>query len=208
MRKQIGTALVLALSFGAAFAAVAQEKKPAIQPGPGVKVEDVKMPEGQRGVAQLVTVTATVEAIDQATRAVTLKAPSGKPISFTAGPEVKNLAQVKVGDSVVVKYYESLVFELQKPGAAKGVADAEKTTAQAKPGEKPSGKEQVKVRVTATISAIDKTTSYITLVGPKGNAYDVKARDPKVFNEIKVGDKVDVTYTEALAISVEPAPKK
>jgi hypothetical protein len=208
MRKQIGTTLALAAALALAVSVNAQEKKPAVEPGPGIKVEDVKMPEGQRGVAQLVTATATVEAVNQATRAVTLKTPAGKPLSFTAGPEVKNLAQVKVGDSVVVKYYESLAFSLQKPGADKALVTAEEKTDQAKAGQKPSASEAVKVRVTTTIQAIDTVGSYVTLVGPKGNAYDVKVRDPKVFSGIKVGDKVDVTYTEALAISVEPAPKK
>ena len=49
--------------------------------------------------AQAVAVTATVEAIDQTTRMVTLKAADGKLVSFVADEAVKNLPQVKVGDT-------------------------------------------------------------------------------------------------------------
>ena len=208
MKKQMGMALVFALVLGAGAANGQAKSAAPVPPGPGVKTEDLKMPAGTRGIAQLVTLTATVQAIDQATRMVTLKGPEGKVYSFKASDEVKNLPQVKAGDSVVVKYYESLAFKLQKPGSDKPVLDAEEGIATAKPGEKPAGIAGRKIRVTTTIQALDKAKSYVTLVGPEGNAYDVKVRDAKVFDEVKVGDKVDVTYTEALAIAVEPAPKK
>ena len=73
-----------------------------------------------------VTVTATVEAIDQKTRMVTLRGPDGKLTTVHAGDQVKNLAQVKKGDQVVVTYYESLAYEVHKPGgqAVPGVVAA------------------------------------------------------------------------------------
>jgi hypothetical protein len=37
---------------------------------------------------------------------------------------------------------------------------------------------------------------------------DVKVQDPKNLENVKVGDQVAITYTEALAISVEKAKKK
>ena len=196
MKDFVGTAVVAALIAGSSFAAQAQ-----------VKTESVPMPAGTRGVAEVVTVTATVQAIDQKTRQVTLKGPEGKVVSFKAGDEVKNLAQVKVGDQVVVKYFESIAFKLQKPGSTKPEASLDEGIVAAKPGEKPAGAAARKIRVTTTIQAIDAIASYVTLVGPEGNAWDVKVKDPKVFTEVKIGDKVDVTYTEALAIAVEPAPK-
>lgn len=52
---------------------------------------------------RIVNATATVEAIDLAKRVVTLKGPKGNLFDITAGDEVRNLAQVKVGDLVKVK---------------------------------------------------------------------------------------------------------
>jgi hypothetical protein len=45
-------------------------------------------------------------------------------------------------------------------------------------------------------------------MGPKGNKETIKVRDPKNLNGVKVGDMVDITYTESLAIKVDEAPKK
>ncbi len=67
------------------------------------------------------------------------------------------------------------------------------------------------VTVKATIEAIDKTNRVIKLKGPKGNVVEVKA-DEKVkrFDELNVGDVVEATYTESLAVHVrkpdEPVP--
>ena len=43
-------------------------------------------------------IVATVEAVDAAKRQVTLKGPKGNVVPLTVGPDVRNLAQVKVGD--------------------------------------------------------------------------------------------------------------
>ncbi|MDZ7596853.1 MAG: hypothetical protein U5J82_00785 [Desulfobacterales bacterium] len=152
------------------------------------------------------TMTATVESVDLATRMVTLKGPEGKLVEFKVGEEVKNLPQVKVGDQVVTTYYESIAAQILKPGTDPGVA-AQQAVAAAKPGEKPAGAAAQQVTVTATIEAIDENGHYVTLKGPKGKSTAVKVRDPKNLEGVQVGDTVMITYTEALAISVEPAGK-
>ena len=101
------------------------------------------------------TMTATVESVDLATRMVTLKGPEGKLMEFRAGEEVKNLPQVKVGDQVVMTYYESIAAQILKPGTDPGAA-AQQVVAAAKPGEKPAGAAAQQVTVTATIEAIDE----------------------------------------------------
>jgi ribosomal 50S subunit-recycling heat shock protein len=157
---------------------------------------------------RVVTVTATVEAIDVAKRLVTLKGPKGNVITVTVGERVKNLPQVQVGDQVVVKYYEALAFRVLKPGEATPSASATGATATAQPGQKPAGVEAREVTVTVTIEALDRKASTVTFKGPEGNSVTVKAQDPKNLEKVKVGDQVEVTYTEALAISVEKAKKK
>jgi len=62
------------------------------------------------------------------------------------------------------------------------------------------------VTVTASVIALDPPTQTVTLKGPK-QTVDVKVADPEQFKRISVGDQVEATYTEALAISVEAAPK-
>jgi len=151
-------------------------------------------------------VTATVESVDLSTRMVTLKDPEGKLMEFRAGEEVKNLPQVKAGDQVVMTYYESIAAQIVKAGTDPG-AVAQQAVATAKPGEKPAGAAFQQVSVTATVEAIAENREYVTLKGPEGKSAEVKVRDPKILEGVKVGDTVMITYTEALAVSVEPAGK-
>src|SRR5690349_11033863 len=68
-----------------------------------------------KGVAmQAVKASATVEAVDVATRTVKLKNARGDERTITAGPEVRNLDQIKVGDTVTIEYVEALAIELKK----------------------------------------------------------------------------------------------
>ena len=189
--------LLLALVFGLTLVAgvVAEEKAAAKGAKPsGMKEKTVKM-------------TATVQAIDLDKRVVTLKGQKGNIFDLKVGEEAKNLPQVKVGDLVKVQFYESLAFEVTKPGQAGG-AGATAAVASAKPGEKPAGIAAGQVTVTATIEAIDAKKNRVTLKGPEGKTQEIKVKDPKNLVNVKVGDQVVLTYTEALAISVEPVKKK
>lgn len=155
---------------------------------------------------EAVSITATVEKIDLKKRLVTLKGPEGNEVTIHVDKRVKNLPQVKKGDEVVVDYLQSIAVDLHKSGEPPEVAAAG-GVAIAKPGEMPGGIAVKRVRVTATISAIDAAKSSVTLTGPRGNAFPVKVKDPSRLEGLKVGDAVDVTYTEALAIAVKKPTK-
>ncbi len=188
--------LLMAVVFGTtlAFGALAEEKKDKDVKPSGVKERTIKR-------------TATVQAIDLANRVVTLKGEKGNIFDLKVGEEAKNLPQVKVGDLVTVQYYESLAFEVTKPGQAVA-AGATTGVASAKPGEKPAGVAAGQVTITATVEAIDAKNHYVTLKGPDGKAKEIKVKDPKNLVNVKVGDQVAITYTEALAISVEAVEKE
>jgi hypothetical protein len=153
-------------------------------------------------------VTATVEAINLEKRVVTLKGPEGKPFDVKVGEQAKNLPQVKVGDLVTVNYYESLAVKVFKKGEAPQFEGVTEGVATAKPGEKPGGVVVSQVTLTATVEALDKKKQTATLKGPEGKSFTVKVKDPKNMKNVKVGDEVVITYSEAMAISVEPAKKK
>jgi hypothetical protein len=80
--------------------------------------------------------------------------------------------------------------------------------ARAKPGEKPAGVVGKEVTANATITAIDKAAKTATLKGEDGKSVTVTPRDPKNLEKVKVGDRLVITYTEAVAVSVEKAEKK
>jgi hypothetical protein len=165
----------------------------------------VSSPKGE-AVVSSTTVTATVTAIDQKTRAVTVKTTDGKEYSFVAGDAVKNLAQVKQGDIVTATYTEALVYEVKKggkAGAEQAVAGGTAAT-----GKKPAAAIGQQTTVTVVITAIDTKVPSVTFKGPAGNTRTIKVQHPEKLQGVKVGDTVEVTYAESLAISVETAAKK
>jgi hypothetical protein len=150
---------------------------------------------------QMKTETATVEAIEASTRSVTLKKTDGTYVTIVAGPSIKRFDELKVGDSVTAKYYDNLVIRLKQPGEADAAASAVTTkgSGQALPG----GTKARQVTITATITAIDPAVPSITFTGPNGWKYTSKVEDTKALAKVKVGDKVDIVWTEALLVSVE-----
>jgi len=156
----------------------------------------------------VVTKTATVEAIDQKTRMVTLRMADGETTTFRVSPEVRNLPQVKKGDEVTASYYESVAVRLLAPGEAKpGVTTADEVT-RAEPGQMPAGGVATTTTITATVTKIDRKKQTATLRGPEGKSVTVKVRNPANLEKVKEGDLVEITYTEALAISVEKAARR
>jgi hypothetical protein len=158
-------------------------------------------------VVATVTETATVISVNQKTREVVIKTEDGQEHSFVAGDHVKNLKQVKAGDIITAKYTEAVAYQLKKHGEAAGVQSTQ-GIASAPPGSKPAGAIAQQTTVTVTITAIDPTIPTVTFKGPKGNTETIKVKDPQKLVGVKVGDMVDLTYTEALAITVDEAPKK
>jgi Cu/Ag efflux protein CusF len=128
-------------------------------------------------------------------------------VPLTVGPDVRNLEQVKVGDRVAVRYLEALTLTLKKDGKALPSSTKASDAARAKPGERPGGVVAEQVTVTADVTAVDAKTGIVTLKGPK-QVVDLHVADPEQLKLIKVGDQIEAVYTQALALSVEPAAAK
>jgi hypothetical protein len=163
-------------------------------------------------VDRLETVTATVESIDTDTRMVELKSKHGTR-TVQVPPEVRNLEQVKVGDQVVVQFYEGLAAQFKKPGESLpiGVVDASSSTARRPEGARPGASAANVVTTTVVIEAVDKPSNSVTFTGPSGMTRTVAVQDPKArefIGTLKKGDHVELTYTEAVAVTVEPQQKQ
>src|SRR5262245_4756726 len=152
-----------------------------------------------------VTATATIQAIDPATRSVTLRAENGDEDTFTVGPDVARFKVLKVGDTIRATYFESLVFQLRKPGApvapTGAVADAGRTTKV--PGEA-IGTQQT---TTVTVKAVDMKVPSITVVTADGRTLTRKIAESKNLEGVSPGDRIDITYTQAVVVAAEAAKK-
>jgi hypothetical protein len=149
------------------------------------------------------TETGVVEAIEASTRTVSLRKPDGTIVTTVAGPDIKRFPELKVGDKVTARFYENVVLRMKRPGESEGYSASKATT----PSEQvlPGGTKAKQVSITATITAIDPATPSITFSGPNGWKYSSKVQDKAALEKVKVGDKVEITWTEAVLVSVEPA---
>ena len=162
---------------------------------------------GKGAIAETIKVQATVTAIDKKTREVRLKAPQGEEQTVTAGPEVKNFDQIKVGNMVTVEYLRALALELKKGGGLIVQRTEQAGGAAAKPGEKPAGVVGRQVKVVADVVDVDPATQTIKLKGPQ-RTVELHIADPEQFKRVSRGDQVEATFTEAVAVAVTPATKE
>ena len=177
---------------------------PAVAQTGGVVAETAP---GKAGVAQTVKITATITAIDKATRDIALKGPQGNEVVVTAGPDVKNFDNMKVGDQVNAQYVEALTLELKKGGGMTVARSDQGGVLEAKPGQMPGGVAGRQVTIVADVVDVNPAKQSITLRGPK-RTVELVVSDPAQFKLIAKGDQVEAKYTQALAIAVEPAAKK
>jgi hypothetical protein len=152
-----------------------------------------------------VSVTATIEAIEASTRTITVKDDKGIYETIQAPPEMKRFSELKVGDKVTARYYDHLVVRLKKPGEA--AVDTTSAALTRGEGERPGATAAAQRTFTVTVSAMDPKTSSVTVTGPNGYMYSRRVTDKKAFALLKVGDQLDMTWTEAVLISVESAKK-
>lgn len=189
----------LVLALAAATGAAQAQQQPGAQGGAVMASEP-----GRVTLADAVEVKASVQAIDAAKRLVTLKGPEGRVFVLQAGPEVKNFAQIKVGDMVAARYVEALTLELKKGGGKVREMVQTEAAVTAPPGAQPGAGGGRKVTVVADVVSLDAKRQTVRVKGPE-RTVDLKVRDPEQFKLVKVGDQIEATFVEALALSVEPA---
>ena len=150
---------------------------------------------------EMKSVTVSVETIAQPTREVTVKKPDGTYEVLYFPPTIKRFDTLKVGDKISARHYENIVLQLKAPGAmdtdmsSAGVVTAE--------GGKPAVTSSRQRTITATMAAIDPNVPSITFTGPNGWKCRGRVQDKEALAKVKVGDKLDITWTEALVISID-----
>lgn len=162
-------------------------------------------------VAYTTEARATVESVDQARREVVLRGAGGALFSVTAGPEVRNLAQIRPGDQVVIRYIEALAARLAPVDTSgSSIADSQAGVVRSAPGTAPTAVAGEQIRTTVQVEAVDRAANTVTFSGPGGAARTVAVRDPdarRFLQTLKPGDRVELTYTESLAIALEAMPR-
>jgi hypothetical protein len=148
---------------------------------------------------------ATVKSIDYDTREVSVEGKRGVT-KFKVDPAVKRFDNVRIGDTVIVSYYQGIAAQLAK-GDTKVAAPAGSTFAYRGKGPQPSGGAGASVTATVTIEAINTTNNTVVFKRSDGSTDSIAVKSPNMqefIRTLKPGDNVDVTYTESIAVSVVP----
>jgi len=152
-------------------------------------------------VVESYTNSATVTAINPASRKLSLKLANGTRKTVKCGSGVVNFSQIKVGDVVKVTLIDEVAIYLGG-GESRG-ASATGAVALAPVGAKPGGVMAETVRITAKVTALNPTTRMVSLKLPDGSTKSLKVGKDVNLAVVKVGDHVTVRHTEAMAITVE-----
>jgi len=201
--KSITMTVSLAVATALSLSACAAER--AATPAAPTVSESIT-PTAKGGSRQKeVTIRATVVSIDQKKRAVTLKGFDGAVETIHVSDEVKNLPQMKKGDEVVVSYHKSVAFEVVDPKDVKLGVGGVAASATAAPGTKPGAMEGATMVIVADILKIDRKNQEVELRTDRGEIFSVDVERPEVFDKIKVGNRVAIQMTEAVAVDVQGA---
>jgi hypothetical protein len=153
-----------------------------------------------------VTADASVVAVDAEARVVTLRRDDGRTMRVRCGPDVRNFAQIAVGDTLRVQYRETLAASVRPAGEPAAPVEAAAASLRAAPGNKPAGAVGVGVGMRVKVESIDLQRGIVVFSKASGEvvAHRIRTPEGRAFVEgVKIGDTVQIEYTESVALSVE-----
>ncbi|BCO15589.1 hypothetical protein RIMD111065_39450 [Aeromonas hydrophila] len=161
---------------------------------------------GKANLVEALSAQATVTAIDMTSRKVSLKNAAGEAFDIVAGEQVTNLANLKVGDVVALRYLQMLDLELLKGTAGVRKRIVEVAAGKAEAGEKPGAGIGKKVTLYGDVIAVDKGQQTITVKGVD-HTLVLKVHNPAQFALIAKGDQIKAVQTQAVGIGILPEKK-
>jgi hypothetical protein len=163
-------------------------------------------PTGYAHISNEIVATAEVVAVEPATRLVTLRREDGSQFRVRCGPEVRNFAQIAAGDTLRVKYQETLAAKRLSAEEKSTPAEASLAGARAKAGAAPAAGAGIEIDVCVKIESIDREREVVVFSLASGELFarHVATSEGREFvKTLKPGDRVRLEYTEIMALSVE-----
>jgi hypothetical protein len=157
------------------------------------------------------TLTGLVESVDRTQRSLVVKGESGDRVVVIAGPEVRNFTQIEEGDRVVLTYFIGIAARVRPRGTPAAAPTESMSAERSSPGQKPALAVGRDFTTVVKIESVDKSFNTVTFKRADGITRVVSIEDPesqKFLRSLKPGDSVEVSYNEATAIGVVPAPGK
>jgi hypothetical protein len=156
------------------------------------------------GPSETATATATIRRIDPVERFVSLRGDDGSEVGVFVPQEFGRFKELRVGDTVTVTYYESIVYQLRRPGAAKPPVSEEAAATESQAA-LPGGTLSRQTTERVTVRAIDRQAPSISVIGRNGRTTSRHVERASDLDGVKPGDQIDITYTEAVLVTVARA---
>ena len=156
----------------------------------------------------LVEMRAVVTGVDRKRRLLALEGDDGGRAILPVAEEFRDFEHARVGDQVVVSYTTAIAWQVRPSDEGAPGMSTRETLSNPGPGEAPGGAIERALTITATITALDMARGTVTLTGPKGILQTFAAHKPSDLEKIRVGDLVDITYSEALAVGMRQEAKQ
>jgi hypothetical protein len=168
-------------------------------------------PQGGEAVIQEITLRGTITVVDHPGRMVKVHSDQGNTVTLDVPATYTRFDQVRVGDVVTITYYDRVSVRLKLPGEPPVERKLDPTTTTTLvPGLLPGGVRVTERVATVTLDAWDPATRMLSFTTSNGQSYTRRVSDmidASVLAGLKVGDRVDVTRTEATNLAVvTPAP--
>jgi len=192
--KSNGTKIVIGVAVGVLAGAISIARAHAD--------EGITQRTSPTSAERMTSETFVVSGIDRSKRTVTLTNADGERNTMNVPSDVKAYDTLKVGDRVDVDYRESMGVSLAPAGSKPSMSRVSGSG----PGTAMRG-----TTVSAEVISVDVPNNKVTFQGPKGNRKTVTVADPEIQKKLpnlKPGQVVQFTYTEAIAASIRPAVSK
>jgi len=167
--------------------------------------------------AGVISMIATVQAIDVTNQVVTLVGPNNNWVEVKVKPEHVKL--IKLKERITISYADEVAVglrKLNKAPAADGFAQeeeagmnmnaptvAEQDWVEATPH---GATDLTTIEITDTVAAINRNQRTITFAGTGGKTRTIAiGPDIQGFDQVEVGDDVALLVTRAVAIDIKPA---
>jgi hypothetical protein len=148
--------------------------------------------------------------VDADKREITLRPSNGKEFTVEVPESVKGLSEVKAGDQVNIDYYQSLAIALKRPEAGAVPSARETVIERAAGGGLPGGLVSRRITSDAEVLSVDATNNDLSVRTSSGKVDTIKVKDPgaqATLRQLKAGDRIQLTYTEGLAITINRPSK-
>lgn len=150
---------------------------------------------------------ATVEAIHAETRELTLRDRSGNLATVTASEQVERFDEIEVGDEIVANYWLYLSAEFREPTPDEASTPLQVLAAAGKAieGMPPTAAMGALIKAVVVVKVVDGVERDVTVQGPGGRYITLPVETPEILEGLNVGQKVILTYGEAMALQLEKA---